>query len=129
MLLLVLPTIPRNISVSFVNQSAVELTWLPPAITGNQTHLYYDVDCSKPCEDDNDCVNEECGNEVTYLPYEEGLNVTHVMVTNLSSFVNYTFKIYAKNRVSEVAKRRHGVKEKFAAITVRTNGTGEFLSL
>jgi len=127
LLLLVLPTVPRSISVAFINQSAVELRWLPPAITGNWTLVYYDVDCSRPCEDadDNECVDEKCGN----LPYKDVLNVTHVMVTNLSSFVNYTFKIYAKNRVSDVAKRRHGVEGNFAAITVRTNGSSEFLSL
>jgi len=43
--------------------------------------------------------------------------------------VNYTFKIYAKNRVSEVAKRRHGVEPNFKAISVRTNGSSKFLSL
>ena len=126
---LVLPTVPRNINLAFVNQSAVELRWLPPAITGDRTHVYYDVDCRKPCDndDDNDCVDKECGNDVTYLPHKEGLDMETVMATNLSSFVNYTFKIYAKNRVSEVAKRRHGVEGIFAAITVRTNASSKFL--
>lgn len=125
--LLVLPTIPRSINVTFVNQSAVELIWLPPAITGDQTHVFYHVDCRKPCtnDDDNECVDEACGSDVTYIPYQEGLNVTYVMVTNLSSFVNYTFKIYARNRVSEVAQRRHGEEGNFTTITVTTNGSGE----
>ena len=129
--LLVLPTIPRSIDVTFVNESVVELTWLPPAITGDQTHVYYDVDCQKPCvnDDDNECIYKECGSVVTYFPRKEGLNVTHVMVTNLSTFVNYTFKIYANNRVSEVARRRHGVEGDFTAISVRTNGSSKFLSL
>jgi len=124
-----LPTIPRSIDVTFVNQSAVELRWLPPAITGDQTHMYYDVHCQKPCanNDDNECVDKECESIVTYLPRKEGLNVTHVTVTNLSTFVNYAFKIYAKNRVSEVAKRRHGVKGDFTAVSVRTNGSSKFL--
>ncbi len=89
--------------------------------------MFYDVDCRKPCtsNDDNDCVDEGCGGDVTYVPYKEGLNVTYVLVTNLSSFANYTFKIYAKNRVSEVAKRRHGVEGNFMTITVTTNGSGE----
>ena len=64
---------------------------------------------------------------VTYLPYKKDLNMTKVMTTNLSPFVNYTFKIYAKNRVSKVAKQRHGVEEIFAAITVRTNGSSKSL--
>lgn len=93
--------------------------------------MVYDVDCRKPCDsdDDNECVDKECESDVTYLPNKEGLNVTHVMVTNLSSFVNYTFKIYAKNRVSEVAKRRPGVEGTFIAITVRTNGSSKLFSL
>ena len=91
--------------------------------------MYYDVDCRKSCDndDDNQCVNKECGKDVTYLPYKKDLHMTQVMTTNLSSFVNYTFKIYAKNRVSEVAKRRHGVEGNFASITVRTNGSGKHL--
>ena len=125
---LVLPTVPRNIIVAFVNQSTVELRWLQPAITGDRTHVYYDVDCRKPCDndDDNECVDKECGNDVTYLPYKKDLDVTEVMITNLSSFVNYTFKIYAKNRVSEVAKRKHGVEGNNSAIFVRTNGASKF---
>ncbi len=84
------------------------------------------MDCRKPCnsDDDNECVDEACGSDVNYIPYKEGLNVTYVMVTNLSSFVNYTFKIHVKNRVSEVAKRRHGVEGIFSTITVTTNGSG-----
>jgi len=125
----VLPTIPRGIDVTFVNQSAVELRWLPPAITGDQTRVYYDVDCRMPCEDDDDkeCLDEACESVVTYLPYKKGLNVTRVVVMSLSSFVNYSFKIYAKNRVTEVAKRRDGVERKFTTITVRTNGSSKFL--
>ena len=107
----------------------MELRWLPPAITGDQTHVYYDVDCRKSCEDDDneECLDEACESVVTYLPYKEGLNVTHVMVTNLSTFVNYTFKIYTKNRVSEVAERRYGIKKKFTTIAIRTSGSSKFL--
>ena len=128
---IVLPTVPRNITLAFVNQSAVELKWLPPAITGGQTHVYYDVYCRTPCDndDDNQCVDKECGKDVTYLPYKEDLHMAEVITTNLTSFSNFTFKIYAKNRVSEVAKRIHGVERNFAAITVRTNGSSKFLIL
>ena len=87
--------------------------------------MFYDLHCRTSCDSDNDneCVAEECGNGVTYLPYKDGLKVT---VTNLSSFVSYTFKIYVKNRVSEVAKRRHGVEANFATISIRTNGSSKF---
>ena len=126
-LFVVLPSAPRNINFTFINQSSVEISWLPPAITGDQTQVFYDVDCRKPCNDyeNNKCVNDACGSDVNYIPYKEGLNVTHVKVTSLSPFVNYTLKIYAMNRVSEVAKRRHGVEGNFMAITVRTSGSSK----
>ena len=91
--------------------------------------MYYDVDCSKPCDndDDNECVDKECGNDVIYLPYKEDLDTAEMMITNLSSFVNYAFNICAKNRVSEVAKRRHGVEGNYAVIFVGTNGSSKFL--
>ena len=60
-----------------------------------------------------------------FSPFNKGLNTTTVLVTNLSPFVNYTFKIYARNRVSEVAKRRHDIEGNFTVITVTTIGTGK----
>ena len=125
---LVLPSAVRNVHVVFVNQSALEIQWLPPAIIGVQTRVFYDVDCRKPCgkDDGNECVDKACGGDVIFIPYRDGLNTTQVIVTNLFSFVNYTIKIYARNRVSELAKRKYGIKETFTAITVRTNGSGEF---
>ena len=128
-LLLVLPSAPRNVDVTFVNQSAVEIRWLPPAITGDKTQAFYEVDCRKPCntDDGKKCVEESCRGDVTYIPYKEGLNVPQVIVTNLLSYVNYTFKVYAKNRASEVAKRKHGVEGNFTTITFRTAGSSEFV--
>ena len=125
---LVLPSAPRNVHATFVNQSTLEIQWLPPAIIGVQTHVLYDVDCRKPCgkDDGNECVDQTCGGNAIFVPYKDGLNMTQVIITNLSSFVNYTIKIYARNRVSELAKRKYGIKETFTVITVRTNGSGEF---
>ena len=57
---------------------------------------------------------------------KEGLNVSHVIVGNLSSFVLYTMKIFAKNRVSELARRKYGIEGNLTEITVRTNRSGEF---
>jgi len=50
-----------------------------------------------------------------------------VIVADLSPFGYYSFKIYAKNRVSEVAERRHKVEGSFIAIVVRTTGLSELL--
>ena len=97
-------------------------------MTGDETHVFYDIaiDCRKPCEDkDHDkSVNKVRGSDVIFIPKKEGLNVTHVIVGNLSSFVVYTMKISAKNRVSELARRKYGIEAKLTEITVRTNGSG-----
>ena len=93
-------------------------------MTGDQTHVFYDVDCRKPCEDHDKCVNKVCGSDVIFTPKKEGLNVTHVIIGNLSSFVVYTMKIFAKNRVSELAKIKYGIEANLTEITVRTKGSG-----
>ena len=125
-LLLVLPSAPRNANATFVNQSAVEIRWRSPLVPGDSSHLFYKVECRKSCNinNENNCVEKPCS-DVNYEPYRERLNVTQVIVTNLMSFINYTFKVYAMNRVSEVAKRKHGVGGNFMAITLRTTGTCE----
>ena len=100
------------------------ITWLIPAVTGNQTSVLYDVDCEKSCEYyGTDCVDETCGSGVTYT--QGALNMTQVVVTDLNSFVNYTCKIVAKNRVSEVAERKHRVTANFTSISLRTEGSGK----
>lgn len=121
----VLPSAPRNVTISFVNQSAIQINWLPPAITGDQTHVFYDVSCRKLCDIDKKCVEEYCEAEISYIPHKDGLNVTQVIVANLFPSAKYTFKIYAMNRVSEVAKRRHGEEGKFITITVRTHDSSK----
>ena len=126
-MLLVVPSVPRNVTITFVNQSAVEIRWLPPVITGDQTHVYYDVTCRKACDSNRKCLEEYCERVVNYIPNKEGLNATEVIVADLSPFGNYSFKIYAKNRVSEVAKRRHRVEGSSIGIVVRTNGSSELL--
>ena len=95
-------------------------------MTGDQTHVFYDIECRKPCEDeDHDkCVNKFCGSDVIFTPKKEGLNITHVIVGNLSSFEVYTMKIFAKNRVSELAEIKYGIEANLTEITVRTNGSG-----
>ena len=125
---LVVPSAPRNINAYFVNQSTVEIRWLPPLVTGETSRVFYKVDCRKTCSvnDENKCVEESCGGEASHIPNKERLSVTQVIVTNLLPFMNYTFKVYAMNRVSEVAKRKHGVDENYTTITTRTKGTSEF---
>ena len=122
-----LPSAPRNVTATFLNQSVIGLSWKSPEIIGDRSHVFYDVSCLRPCNNgaQTKCTEEPCQNDVKYIPFNKGLNTTTVLVTNLSPFVNYTFKIYARNRVSEVAKRRHGIEGNFTVITVTTIGTGK----
>ena len=90
--------------------------------------MFYKVNCRKTCSNnESKCVEELCGSDVSYVPNKEGLNVRQVIIATLLPFMKYTFKIYVMNRVSEVAKRKHGVEEIFTAITMRTAGTSEFV--
>ena len=92
--------------------------------------MFYEVECRRPCEgeDKSNCVDKECGSDVIFKPRKDGLNITHVIVGNLTSFVNYTIKVYTRNRVSDVAKRIHGIPANFAAIAIRTNGSRKLSS-
>lgn len=92
-------------------------------------HVFYEVFCRKPCNgEERICIEEECPNSVSFIPSAR-LNETQVIVTNLSTYVNYTFKIYTKNRVSDLAKRKHGVDGNFATITLLTMGTGKLQAI
>ena len=93
-------------------------------MTGDQTHVFYDIDCRKPCEDEKKCTDEACGSEVIFTPRKYRLDKPSVFVGNLYLFENYIMKIYATNRVSELARVKHGNKAKFTEITIRTNGSG-----
>lgn len=124
-----IPSTPTNAKVTFVNQSAVKLAWQLPEVTGVQTDIYYDVECRK-ASNEGDIMN--CGEtasqgQVNYLPSKQGLHETHVTITHLSSFVTYEFRIYARNRVSKVAKMMHGIEGKFALHRVTTNASSEFI--
>ena len=90
--------------------------------------MLYDIECQKLCDYyGKSCDDEECHGVVSFLFQMEELNMTNIKITNLASFVNYTCKINAKNRVSEVAERNHDVKENFALVNLRTKGTGKLL--
>ena len=122
-----IPSIPRNTKVTFVNQSAVKLTWQLPEVTGYHTDVYYDVECRNTCNDDDEenCDETACRGQVSYLPSKQGLHETQVLITRLSSFVTYEFRIYARNRVSGVAQKLHGVVGNFALYRVTTNASSE----
>ncbi|XP_015754163.1 PREDICTED: ephrin type-A receptor 3-like [Acropora digitifera] len=81
--------------------------------------------CRKTCNYDDvmNCDKTACRRQVNYLPSKQGLNETHVVITHLSSFVTYEFRIYAKNRVSEVAQEMHGIEASFTLHRVTTKAS------
>ena len=119
---LVIPSYPRDVVTRFVNQSSATITWLPPAITGDQ--VFYEVECGRTCEvDSKACTEEICGGDENTL--FEFINKTSGRTGLLSPFVNYTCKIMARNRVSDVAARKHKVEASSTTITFKTNGSGK----
>lgn len=122
---LVIPSHPRNVAI-FVNQTSAAINWLPPTITGDQ--VFYEVKCRRTCEADSEgCTEEICGgDENTAFVF---MNKSSGRTGLLSPFVNYTCKIMAKNRVSEVAARKHEVEANSTTITFKTNGSGESVTL
>ena len=86
------------------------------------------MECWETCHgNDNDkCRDRVCDSNVNYIPSKQGINKTQVMITNLSSFINYKLTIYSRNRVSDLAREKHGLEGNFALINVITNESRKF---
>ena len=130
---LAIPSYPRNVVTLFVNQSSATIKWQPPTITGDQ--VFYEVECRRTCEiDGKDCIEEICGGDsnagfvIRNKSYATTMTIPGTTGL-LSPFVNYTCKIVAKNRVSEVAARKHKVEARSTTITFKTNGSGKSMAL
>ena len=127
------PSHPRNTIALFVNQSSATITWLPPAVTGDE--IFYEVQCRRTCEiDTKACTEQICGgNDNTDFLFMNKSYATTMTIPGrtglLSPFVNYTCKIMAKNRVSEIAARKHKVQASSITITFKTNGSSKSVSL
>ena len=98
-------------------------------MTGDQ--VFYEVECRRTCEiAGKACTEEICGgNDNTDFVFMNKSYATIMTIPGttglLFPFVNYTCKIMAKNRVSEVAARKHKVEASSTRITFRTNGSGK----
>ena len=125
------PSEPRNASVNFLNGSSAVLTWLPPKITGTATNVSYDVHCLTSCEYfGSDCEDQTCNSGIDGQLTSKGLSTTIFTATKLTSFVNYTCKITAKNRVSKLADAATQTtdrKETFTYVNLRTKGSGKLV--
>ncbi|PSN39583.1 Ephrin type-A receptor 5 [Blattella germanica] len=85
------PTAPQNLTVGFVDQSTVVLSWTPPHFQGGRVDTVYRVVC------------DSCGPGVSYIPNTEVFNDTKVTITGLNPVTTYRFQVFAENGITELA--------------------------
>lgn len=82
------PTAPTNLTVTFVDQSTVMLSWHAPQYLGGRTDTMYHIVC------------DACGQAVTYVPAQERFNDTKVTISGLNPVTTYRFQVFSENGVS-----------------------------
>lgn len=101
------PSAPQNLTLNFVDQSTVLLSWSPPAEQGGREDTVYRVLC------------DGCGVTVSYIPNTDFFNDTKMTLTGLNPVTTYRFQVFAENGVSDVV----GESSKYAEITVSTEAS------
>ncbi|XP_022243643.1 ephrin type-A receptor 4-like isoform X1 [Limulus polyphemus] len=86
------PSVPQNLSVSFVDQSTVILAWQPPRSSGGRNDTTYRLTC------------DVCGHAVSYVPSQMGFSETKVTISGLNPVTTYRFQVYAENGVSSYSE-------------------------
>lgn len=100
------PSAPNNLTVSFVDQSTVTLSWHAPHFLGGRDDTVYKVHC------------DVCVPGVTYSPNTEVFNDTKITISGLSPVTTYLFSVFAENGVSALAEHSESVD-----ITVTTEAS------
>ncbi|XP_038677857.1 ephrin type-A receptor 2 isoform X3 [Scyliorhinus canicula] len=91
------PSTPEVLTASAVG-SMVVLRWRPPSDTGGRSDITYSVVCERCAWDTGNCMPCESGVRFTrQFPLVE----TTVSVMELEPHTNYTFKVEARNGVSD----------------------------
>ncbi|XP_039300621.1 ephrin type-B receptor 1-B isoform X3 [Nilaparvata lugens] len=101
------PSGPQNLTVNFVDQSTVILSWSAPSFLGGRHDTIYRVDC------------DVCSLGVSYSPNTLKFNETKVTISGLSPVTSYRFQVFAANGVSELT----GKPDKFAELSVTTEAS------
>ncbi|XP_028128077.1 ephrin type-B receptor 1-B isoform X5 [Diabrotica virgifera virgifera] len=103
------PSAPQNLTVSFVDQSTVILSWLPPETLGGRTDTAYRIKC------------DVCSlGLVQYNPSMETFNETRITISGLNAVTTYRFQIFAENGVSHMSMRD---SPQYADIVVTTEAS------
>ncbi|XP_018329142.1 ephrin type-B receptor 1-B isoform X2 [Agrilus planipennis] len=104
------PSAPQNLTLNFVDQSMVTLSWSPPQYLGGRTDIYYRIKC------------DACSSgAVQYIPSAEIFNDTRVTISGLNALTSYGFQVYAENGVSHLSSAK--TPPKFANIVVTTEAS------
>lgn len=82
------PSAPQHLTVGYVDQNVIMLTWQEPKYKGGRNDLVYRIQCDL-------CVG------VTYSPGRSSLNQTKVTISNLNPSTTYNIQVYAENGVSD----------------------------
>ncbi|KAK5638965.1 hypothetical protein RI129_013260 [Pyrocoelia pectoralis] len=88
------PSAPQNLTINFVDQSTVILSWSAPQDLGGRTDIFYRIKCDA-------CTF----GVVQYTPSSETFNDTKVTVTGLNAVTTYRFQIFAENGVSHLSAK------------------------
>ena len=90
-----------------MDQSQVVLTWSPPKYLGGRNDTVYRVSC------------DYCPPTTNYVPSQENINDTKVVISGLNPMTSYQFQVFAENGVSGYDSSQ------FVAITVTTEASGK----
>ncbi|XP_043470150.1 ephrin type-A receptor 4-A isoform X4 [Leptopilina heterotoma] len=101
------PSAPQNLTVNFVDQSTVILSWNSPHLLGGRLDTTYRVVC------------DSCSSGVKYIPTNtETFNDTKITITDLNAVTTYRFQVFAENGVSQLVG-----KSEYVDITVTTEAS------
>jgi len=123
------PSAPQNLTVNFVDQSTVTLSWNPPNFLGGRADVAYRLMC------------DMCGPSVVFMPNnvspssptiparikttrrrspQEVFNDTKITVSGLSAATTYRFHVWAENGVTNMTSSE---SRQFVDIAVTTTET------
>lgn len=106
------PARPSSLVANAITSTSVRLSWNEPSSLGGRPEIWYEVRCSG---------RGECAN-VRMTPNDKKLSTRSVLVQGLRASSDYTFLVFAKNKVSSQMAE---FSEKSAVIDIRTRSEEE----